>query len=164
MNRYAVISLLLSIPLLPSALAQQVTSGPTAVCTFQDGKEISVQYGNVANLKKTALSSGKLWTPGAKPMLLFTQAALIVGNSTIPVGAYSMYFIPGKEHWTVVINKSVTPGEYNPQQDLVRAPMDIGQVSDAQPFSLAFGHIAPQQCNLRVYEGKTGAWAEFREK
>ena len=164
MNRYAAISVLLLISVLPSAFAQQTASEPTAFCTFQDGKEISVRYGKIASVRKTALSMGKLWTPGEKPMLLFTQTTLTVGNSTIPMGAYSMYFIPGKEHWTLVINKSVKPGEYNPQQDLVRAPMDVGQVSEAQPPSLAFGHVAPKQCNLRVYEGKTGTWAEFREK
>jgi hypothetical protein len=164
MNRYVVTFILLLSAELPFAFGQQATSEHSAFCTFQDGKEIKVQYDNSASVKKTTLSEEKLWTPGGRPMLLFTPTALTIANSSIPAGAYSMYFIPAKDHWTLVINKSVKPAEYNSQQDLVRAPMAVGQVSQSQPFSLTFAHMAPKQCNLRVYEGKTGTWSEFREK
>lgn len=164
MNRhFLVIGLLWSGLLLP-AVAQQSAPGATTVCTFQDGKEISIQYDNTGTVKKADLSSGKLWTPGQKPMVLFTQTDLTIGNSQIPVGAYSLYLIPGKDHWMLVVNKNVKPGEYNPQQDLVRVPMDEGQISAPQPFSMVFAHMAPKQCNLRIYDGKTGTWAEFHEK
>jgi hypothetical protein len=33
-----------------------------------------------------------------------------------------------------------------------------------KPAQIAFAHIAPKQCNLRVYYEKAGAWAEFEEK
>lgn len=164
MNRhFAVLGLLLSGLLLP-AVAQRNAPGATTVCTFQDGKEMSIQYDNVATVKTADLSSGKLWTPGQKPMVLFTQTDLTIDNSQIPVGAYSLYLIPGKDHWMLVVNKNVKPGEYNPQQDLVRVAMDEGQISQPQPFSMVFAHMAPKQCNLRIYDGKTGTWAEFHEK
>lgn len=163
MNRHLTFVALLLGGLMLPALAQQGVNS-TATCTFQDGKEISIQYDKSASVQKANLSLGKLWTPGQKPMILFTQADLTVGNSQIPVGAYSVYLIPGKDRWTLVINKNVKPGEYNPQQDLVRVPMDVGQISEPQPFSLVFGHMAPKQCNMRLYESKTGAWAEFHEK
>lgn len=161
MIRYLAILVLSFSGLLP-AVAQQATPDATAFCTFQDGKQISVQY-DKASVKQANLSSGKLWSPGDKPMVLFTQTALSVGDTVIPVGAYSMYLIPGKK-WTLVVNKNVKPGEYNEQEDLVREPMDVGQIGEAQPFSLVFAHVAPKQCNLRIYEGKTGTWAELKEK
>lgn len=164
MNRhFAILAVFLSGLLLP-AVAQQNAPESTTVCTFQDGKEISIQYDNTAAVKKANLSFGKLWTPGEKPMVLFTQADLTIDNSQIPVGAYSLYLIPGKGHWMLVVNKNVKPGEYNAQQDLVRVPMDEGQISQAQPFSMVFAHMAPKQCNLRIYDGKTGTWTEFDEK
>ena len=95
---------------------------------------------------------------------LFTQADLTIGNTQIPVGAYSLFMLPGKDRWTLVVNKNVKPGEYNLQQDLVRVPMDVAQISEPQGFSLVFAHMAPKQCNIRMYQGKTGAWAEFHEK
>lgn len=164
MIRHFTVLILVLSGLLAPAVAQQAAADSTAVCTFQDGKEISIQYDKSASVKKANLSSGKLWSPGEKPMVLFTQTDLTIGNAQIPVGAYSVYLIPGKDRWTLVINKNVKPGEYNAQQDLVRAPMDVAQISEPQPFSLVFGHMAPKQCNVRLYEGKTGAWAEFHEK
>jgi len=149
--------------LLTPAFSQQPASS-TAACTFADGKQLSVQYEKSASVQKVDLAEGKLWMPGAKPMVLFTQADLDVGTSQIPVGAYSLYLIPGKGHWTLVINKNVNKGEYDQQQDLLRLPMDVGQLSSPEQFSLFFAHMAPKQCNLRIYDNKTGAWAEFHEK
>ena len=162
MKRHLAISALLLSGLLIPAAAQQADS--TATCTFQDGKQMSIQYANSATVKNANLTSGKMWTPGDKPMVLFTQTDLTIANTQIPVGAYSVYLIPAKDRWTLVINKNVKPGEYNPQQDLVRAPMDLAKISEAQPFSMVFAHMAPKQCNIRIYEGKTGTWAEFHEK
>lgn len=43
-------------------------------------------------------------------------------------------------------------------------PMHLAKISEAQPFSMVFAHIAPKQCNIRIYEWKTGTWAEFHHK
>ena len=43
-------------------------------------------------------------------------------------------------------------------------PMQSGHLSEPQPFVVSFGHIAPKQCNMRIYDGKIGTWAEFKEK
>jgi len=107
-----------------------------------------------------------LWTPGKTPMLLFTEAALSVGTSEIPIGAYSVYVIPQKGSWTLVLNKNVTAGsKYDEHQDLLRAPMQIGQVDQPEKqFRVLFGHLSPKVCGLRMYYGKTGSWMEFQEK
>ena len=99
-------------------------------------------------------------------MLLFTQSELSIGNSHIPVGAYSMYVIPQKEAWTLVLNKNVTEGsKYEEQQDLLRVEMQVGQLSKPnERFSVFFAHVAPKQCNMRMYYGKVGTWVEFKEK
>ena len=99
-------------------------------------------------------------------MLLFTSADLKVGNAEIPVGAYSMYVIPGKDKWTLVVSKNVSEnGKYDQQQDLLRAPMGTGTLnSPVQPPSVDLGHTAAKQCNMRLYYQKTGAFIEFEEK
>jgi len=43
-------------------------------------------------------------------------------------------------------------------------PMHLAKISEAQPFSMVFANIAPKQCNIRIYEWKTGTWAEFHHK
>ena len=99
-------------------------------------------------------------------MILFTQAGLTLGNSEIKEGAYSLYVIPEKETWTLVVNRNVTSStNYDEKEDLAHAPMQIGQIeSPAKQPQIVFGHTAPKQCNMRLYYGTTWAWVEFRER
>jgi hypothetical protein len=96
-------------------------------------------------------------------MFLFAQTALALGSSVIPEGAYRLYVIPEKQTWTLVVNKKVSTGsKYDETQDLVRSPMQIGEAASLykQP-DLAFAHVGPKQCNMRLYYQKAGGWAEF---
>ncbi len=148
------------------ALAQNAAANTaTTSCTFEDGKQLSLRYSKESAKSKSRLPEDKLWSPGGKPMFLFTQVDVMVGNAEIPAGAYSVYVIPQRQNWILVVNKNVTEGSaYDEHQDLVRAPMQSGQLTNPQQFSMSFGHIAPKQCNLRIYYGKKGTWAEFKEK
>ena len=111
------------------ALARQSDSkGQTAqaACTFDDGMQMSVRYLRAPESEKN-LHSKKVWAPGGQPMVLFTDTPLEVGNSQIPVGAYSMYVLPDKREWTLIVNHDVTAGTgYQESQNLARIPMQIG--------------------------------------
>ena len=136
-------------------------------CTFADDNQLSVRYGAGTNGNKKDLPLGRVWSPGDVPMLLFTQVPITVANVELPVGAYSMYVIPQKEKWTLIVNKNVTAGAaYDEKQDLVRVPMETGKLGMAQyPPRVSLGHIAPKTCSLRVDYGQIGAWADaFKEK
>jgi Protein of unknown function (DUF2911) len=138
---------------------------PTASCSFEDGKQVTVRYSNETSTGRD-LPSGKMWTPGGQPMLLFTQAPLIANNTDIPMGAYSMYIMRDKDDWTLVVNKNVSTGnKYDKHLDVVRMGMLMGQLSEPQKeFTVVFGHTDARQCNMRIYYGKNGTWAEFKEK
>ena len=98
-------------------------------------------------------------------MQLFTEAQLTLGSSVIPVGAYTLYPIPAKDHWTVVVNKNVTPGAaYDEKQDIARAPMETAQVEQpSDGLELAFAHVGAR-CTLRIYMGKAASFADFTAK
>jgi hypothetical protein len=84
----------------------------------------------------------------------FTSATLLVGNSEIPVGAYSVYAIPEKRDWTLIINRDVKfrRGLYKESQDIARAPMQVGELPQSQQqTSIYFAHSPPKQCNMRIY-------------
>jgi hypothetical protein len=91
---------------------------------------------------------------------------LTIGGTEIPSGAYSIYVLPRKQRWTLIVNKNVVAtNKYDEKLDLVRVPMESTTVET--PFKrleIAFAHVAPKECNLRVYYERTGAWAEFHEK
>jgi len=168
MRVLAICFVLVSQLTLPGVSQQAASTGKRAevVCTFADGKQMKVEYNSPPAKLEEEFHEGKVWEPGGSPMFLFAQTRLTLGSSVIPDGAYSLYVIPEKQSWTLVVNRNVTPGsKYDEKQDLVRAPMQIGQAEDTFKHpEVAFAHIAPKQCNMRLYYEKIGAWAEFREK
>jgi hypothetical protein len=136
----------------------------TAFCDFDDNQQISVRYNNAAS--KDEPRNGKVWLPGGKPLTLFAGAPITLNNSPIPAGAYSVYVIPNRKDWTLIVNKNVTPGAaYDQTQDVARGPMELGEVeSPAGQLQISFAHVGPKQCSIRLYYGKIGAFAEFMEK
>jgi hypothetical protein len=138
----------------------------TAFCDFSDGQEVSIRYNTTVATAKDEPRNGKVWLPGGSPITLFTNTTLVLNNSTIPSGAYSLYVIPGKKDWTLIVNKNVTAGApYDEKQNLARAPMELGEVeSPPKQLQASFAHVAPKVCSIRLYYGKTGAFAEFSEK
>ena len=151
------------------AVAQQADSNSdsaTTVCDFDDGQEITVKYNDSVVSNKDEPRNGKVWLPGGSPMTLFTQVALTLNGREVPVGAYSIYVIPGKKDWSLIVNRNVTDaGRYDEKQDLVRAPMELGEVnSPPKRLQASFAHSAPKVCSIRLYYEKIGAFAEFGEK
>lgn len=163
--RLAVRCALLMFWIVAGLQAQQQPAMDNASCTFADGKEVSLRYERVS-AEQHKLAAGMLFTPGASPMLLFTQTKLTFGDSEVPAGAFRVYLIPAKEKWVLVVNKNVAPGSsYDEKADLARVPMQLGKIPTARRhFALGFVHTAPRQCELRAYYGTTGAWADFMEK
>jgi len=158
------ISLLISLLWAPwlSAQAGNPPSSTTS-CNLDDGRQVYVRYNAVTAKEKIA--NGKAWTPGGTPMTLFTEAQLSLGSSMIPIGAYSVYPIPAKDHWTLAVNKNVTPGSaYDEKLDVARATMETVQVATANDaLEVAFAHVGAR-CTLRIYIGKTASFADFTAK
>jgi hypothetical protein len=136
----------------------------TTSCTLDDGRQVYVRY-NAIPTKSEKIVNGKPWTPGGTPMTLFSEAQLTLGTSLIPLGAYTLYPIPARDHWTIVVNKNVTPGAvYDDKQDVARASMETAQVdSPSDTLEVAFAHVGVK-CTLRIYIGKTASFVDFTAK
>ena len=155
------IAFIVSTVSVPASSAEPQTN--SAVCTLEDGKQVSLRY-EIDDHGLTKLRMGQMWPQPDRPMLLFTQMPLRIQDSSIPIGAVSVYVIPDKKQWTLVVNRNVT-GEYHPQQDLVRTTMETGDVSGSEAeHKIWFGHGAPNRCEFRFYSGNTGAFIQFREQ
>jgi len=154
------------------------SSGPTApgastaTCNFTEQKQLAVNYQPVTVGKHEddflghKVPYGKVWEPGKKAMTLFTNAPLTIGGSSLPVGAYTMYLIPERKAWTLVVSKNTdVSAAYDKSKDLVRAPMEIGQLPSPEPaFSVYFAHTGPTECTMRVDLADTRAWVPFEQK
>jgi hypothetical protein len=144
--------------------AQQSPNSSTTTCTLEDGRQIYIRY-NAVSTKTDKPANGRPWAPGGSPMTLFTETALSFAGSNIPVGAYTVYPIPAKDKWTIVVNKNVTPGAaYDEKQDIARAAVETDQVSQAaEALEVAFAHYG-NKCTLRIYFGKSASFADFVAK
>lgn len=167
MNRLAF--LFLMVTLLAAAVFAQETaiqsSQNSTVCTFDDGKQVSVRYTPVPYDNKSGPPVGKVWTPGDAPMYLFTEASLAIGPDTIDPGAYSIYTMPSKDNWTIIVSHNVKATAYDSNQDAGRMLAQTGKLPDkAKTLSLYFGHIAPGTCTLRIDYGNERASTEFKER
>jgi hypothetical protein len=151
---------------LPARPDDPADTTASAFCDFADGMEITVHYNGAVMSGKDEPHNGKVWLPAGSPMTLFTQVPLILNHVELPVGAYSMYVIRNKKEWTLIVSKNVAnPKTYDQTQDLVRARMELGQVSSPpKQLQVSFAHVAPKQCSIRMYFEETGAFVEFGEK
>ncbi len=142
--------------------AQQADQS-TASCNLDDGRQVYIRYNPVTT--KERVPNGKPWSPGGSPMTLFTDAPLTFAGSSIPAGAYSVYPIPGKDKWTLVVNKNVAPhSAYDEKQDIARAVVETDQVSEpSDALEVAFAHDG-DKCTLRIYFGKAASFAPFTAK
>jgi hypothetical protein len=147
-------------------LAAQSGGAPTSTttCNLDDGRQVYLRY-NAVSAKQERPPNGRPWAPGGSPMTLFSEAPLSLGSSTIPIGAYAVYAIPAKDHWTLVVNKNVTAGAaYDQKEDIARAAMETAQVDEpSQALEVAFAHVGAR-CTLRIYMGKIAAFADFTAK
>jgi hypothetical protein len=162
--------IIVGLSLASMAFAQAPPSTGNATCNFDDEKQLAAEYQRVTlNLKKPVpgqVPFGKVWAPGGKPMTVFTNTPVEVGARVLPIGAYTMFVIPTSKQWTLIVSKSTDmSGAYNEQEDLVRVPMQSGELPSPEPeLNVAFEHVAPGQCNLRVDLDKAGHFVTFQKR
>jgi hypothetical protein len=157
-------AVLITLLLTPGLVAQSDPPQSTTTCNLDDGRQVYIRYIPVP-VNKEKISNGKPWAPGGTPMTLFTEAQLTLGTSLIPLGAYSVYPIPARGNWTLVVNKNVTAGAaYDVKQDIARAQMETAQVDQpSETLEVAFAHVG-NRCTLRVYIGKSASFVDFTAK
>src|SRR5258708_37811602 len=149
-----------ALTVLAMAAASSLDHDPqTAYCNYHDRNQVSMQYHPAV---KEEPKNGRVWSPG---ITLYVQVPLTLGSSQIPVGAYTVYLIPGGKNWTLIVNRNVTAGApYNSIQDVARAQMDVGEIPDpTKELQLSFAHMSAKQCSLRVYYQKTRAFTDLLE-
>lgn len=159
--------LLIDLTLLaPAVFGQSDSSQESAICAFEDGKQLTARYNAMAAGKADAPPAGRVLMPGGAAMTFFTETDLVLGESTIPTGGYTMYLIPAKKEWTLIVSRNTAvDAKYDEKMDIARAQMETGQLSSpAEKLSLYFGHTGPRKCEINVDFGKTRGWVTFKEK
>ncbi|MGH7519350.1 MAG: DUF2911 domain-containing protein [Gemmatimonadales bacterium] len=106
------------------------------------GKTVKVCYGRPSlrgrqMLGGEAVPFGKVWRTGAnEPTMIHATGPLTVAGLKVPAGTYSLYTVPGKSEWEIVVNRSTTQwGEESNYTDEVRK-QELGRAK-VKPESIA---------------------------
>ena len=171
MTRSLLITLLLALFLPTVALAQNAPNESVATCSLENGNEVAIRYQPVkASGEKPEFGSkipyGAAWAPNNRPLVMFTTGPLTAGNKALTPGAYTLFLIPNKNEWTLVVSSQTdTNAKYDSSKDLVRMPMELGALPNSQPdFKVILGHTGPNECSMRIYWQKQGGFATFTAK
>lgn len=149
-----------------SQAAEQVAS-----CDMENGNQIAIRYLPVTAKGKSeefgnSIRYGTVWAPNNNAMVMFASGPASVENKDIGAGAYTLYLIPNKNDWTLVVSKETdTKAKYDSSKDVARVPMDLGDLPSPHPtFEVSLGKTGPNRCSLRVYWQKKGAFATIDGK
>lgn len=156
------------------AMAADQKSEPTeqvASCDMDNGNQIAIRYLPVTAKGKSegfgsSIRYGTVWAPNNRAMVMFTSGPAAVESKDLGAGAYTLYLIPNKNDWTLVVSKETdTKAKYDESKDVARVPMELGDLPSPHPtFEVTLGKTGPNHCSLRVYWQQKGAFATIEGK
>jgi hypothetical protein len=122
------------------------------------GKSVTIDYGSPRakgrKIYGELVPFGQVWRTGAnEATTLVTPVDLTIGGTSVPAGSYTIFTVPNKDKWTLVISKKTGewgtdyPGQSN---DLARVDMKVSALpSAAENFTIAF-EKAGNGANLNI--------------
>jgi hypothetical protein len=140
-----------------------------ASCTLADGKTITVDYSSPRAKGRKIFGGlvpyGEVWRAGANEATTFvTTSDLMIAGSHVPAGSYTIFAIPNKDKWALVISKktgewgTAYPGQ---SEDLARIDMKASALPSAvENFTIAFDKTSGG-CTLRMDWETTRASVEI---
>ena len=122
-------------------------SPPATATVDLGGTKITVDYSS-PRLKGRHVGGeiapyGQVWRVGANEATTFVATGNVtVGGTAVPAGSYTIFAIPEKDKWTLIISKKT--GEWGtdyagPSADLARIPMKVSTLpSSVENFTISF--------------------------
>jgi hypothetical protein len=60
-------------------------------------------------LGREAVPYGQVWRTGAnEPTMIHATGPITLAGLKVPAGTYSLYTVPGKDEWEIIVNRSTT--------------------------------------------------------
>lgn len=131
------------------AAAQQLDlprPSPTAKVTQSIGlTEVTVEYSSPGVKGRpvwgTVVPYDQLWRSGANAATKVTFSKdVTVADKAVPAGSYSLFTIPGKSTWTIILNKNATAStrEYKQADDVVRVTATPKAIAPRERLAYVF--------------------------
>jgi len=140
----------------------------TAKCELAAGKSVTIDYSSPRKKGRAIFTDvvkyGEIWRTGANEATTFvTNTDLMVGGTHVPAGSYTLFTVPNKDKWTLVISKKTGewgtdyPGE---KEDLARIDMKAASGPATENFTISFDKAA-KGCTLKLAWDTTVASVEI---
>ena len=140
---------------------------PQAKATVQlNGKQVTIDY-NSPSMRGRKIFGGlvpynSVWRTGANSATtLKTETDLKIGSATVPAGTYTLYTLPSKTTWKLIINKQTGQWgtQYDKSQDLARIDMQKNTLPQPQEkMSISFENTHGNTAQLHVRWDTTDVW------
>lgn len=152
--------------------SQRPSPPGTAEVAFDDGKKVTIDYSRpYAKGRKVVgglVPYGKVWRTGANEATsLKTDIDLVIGDTTIPAGSYTLYTLPSENSWKLIINKQTGQWGtvYDESQDLTRVDMHVTALSQpVEQFTISLNKKSGDTAQLNLEWEKTQASLELKER
>jgi hypothetical protein len=153
--------------------AKQPLSPPgEASVKFDDGKTVTIKYSRPSVRGRKIFGElvpyDKVWRTGANAATsLSTDADLIIGTTKVPAGNYTLYTLPDKNGWKLIINKQTGQWGtvYQQDQDLARVDMNVTSLSQpVEQFTISLDKKGGDAAQLNLQWEKTQASVDVKEK
>src|ERR1700688_1677740 len=133
---------------------------PPAQATWDlgGGKSVTIDYASPRakgrKIYGELVPFGQVWRTGAnEATTLLTPVDLTIGGTAVPAGSYTIFTVPNKDKWTLVISKKTGewgtdyPGQVN---DLARVDMKVSTLpAPVENFTISF-EKAGSGANLNI--------------
>lgn len=110
--------------------------------------EVTITYGrpsvNDRQIFGELEAYGEVWRTGANEStaITFSDDAM-VEDQKISAGTYSLYTIPGKNEWTIIINSKLSWGTaYDSSQDVARVTVEPSEGEHMEQFMIYFKSVS----------------------
>ena len=154
--------------LVPFGMGQgRVLSPPMTVNATIGGKTLRVDYGAPSMRGRKVMGGlvpyGEVWCAGANDATtLTTDADLEVAGLKVPKGSYTLWAIPGKTEWTLIVNRQTGQWhtEYDESRDLGRVKIQVKTLAKpVERFRIELKPSSSNQGTLSLIWETTEAWA-----
>lgn len=116
--------------------------------------DITITYGRPAVNDRDIFGGlvpyGEVWRTGAnESTALVVSKDVTIGGKPLKAGTYSLYTIPGKDTWTIIINSKLSWGtEYDKSKDVLRFETEPQKADFMERMMFYFTDVTNEQATV----------------
>ena len=143
-------------------MAQLETPQPSPLSTVSQKvglAEVTVTYSRPSARERIVMGElvpyDQLWRTGANraTKVSFSDEMSVMGQ-TVPAGDYALFSIPGREEWTLILNKNIDQGgtaDYKEEEDALRVQVPSTTTDQTyETFTISFSDLTETTANMNV--------------